>query len=177
MIRSVSLVLAGLCVFAAVPTLGWVPTAAIAVTPKPAKLTEAEIRQILDAIQAAAEKRDTDGVMQYMAPDVKIDLTLETSIAAPEQLTLSASEYRQYLQQGFEIIATYSSQVSNLKIQVDPKGDSATATYRLVEETTLKDQPISLTSAGDTTVRFERVQGQILATQIRSTARIEFKQS
>lgn len=157
--------------------LEWMPDRAIAVTPKPAKLTEPEIRRILDAIQAAAEKRDTDGVMQYMAPNATIDLTLETSIAAPQQLTLSANEYRQYLQQGFEITTSYSSQVSNLKVEIDPKGDSATATYRLVEETKLKDQPITITSSGDATIRFERVQGQILATQIRSTSRIEFKQS
>lgn len=141
-------------------------------TSQPTSITTAQVRTILDAILAAAKKRDPNTVIKHLAPNASVDLTVQ-SPAGTQRLSLNREQYRQYLQQGFEIAQGYNSQLSNLKVQVDSTGKQAIATYTLLETVNLNQPAVIITSSTDATVRFQLVQGQILATQIKSVSTVE----
>lgn len=136
------------------------------------RIRESEIRKILDAMETAASQKDVDGILKYMAPDITIRITVQLGGRA-QQISLSREQYRQYLQQGFETTEKRSGKYTNLKIQIAPNGQTATATYTLVEEATLAGQPGTLKSTSQETVKFARVQGQLLETAATSNSTIE----
>lgn len=137
-------------------------------------ISERQIRDIFDAMATATKQKDVDGIVKYMAPKIAIKMTLQLGTRS-QQLSLTREQYRQYLEQGFAITQHYSSQYKNLKIQIAPNGQIGTTTYTLVEETTLKGQPGTITSTAQETVKFERIQGQLLATAVTSNSTIEVK--
>ncbi|XGV95506.1 MAG: nuclear transport factor 2 family protein [Leptolyngbya sp. BL-A-14] len=138
------------------------------------RIRESEIRAILDAMEAAANRKDVNGILKYMAPNITIKITVQLGTGA-QQLSLSREQYRQYLQQGFETTERRSGNYTNLKIQVEPNGQTATAIYTLVEEATLKGQPGTFVSTSQETVKFERIKGQILETAATSNSTIEVR--
>ncbi len=137
-------------------------------------IRESQIRQILHAMEVAVVHKDVDGILKYMASKITIKVTIQLG-AGSQTLNLTRSQYRQYLQQGFEITERYSGKYTNLKIKIAPDGKTATASYTLVEEATLNGQPGTFISTAQETVKFERVQGQLLETSATSNAAIEVK--
>ena len=173
--RWTSAILAGVltgtavCGIAALPTVA--QPAGTIVAQRTTSITESQIRKILADMQTAATKQDVDGIMKYMAPTIAITMTIQTANGS-ETLTLTREQYRQYLQQGFEMIQGSRTKVSNLKVKVASNRKAATATYILTEETTLKDQPITVSAVTNQSVQFELVQGQILETSVKSTSKL-----
>jgi ketosteroid isomerase-like protein len=149
----------------------WRAEPAIAATPKATTINETQIRQIIDAMQAASNSRNLDGIMQHLAPKVVIEMTIESPVA-PQSFRLTKNEYRQYLQQGFGMTQNYSGKYSDLKVQVAPNGKSATATY-LMTETIIVQNQISLNSTSNSAMKFELIQGQILITSFQANTRID----
>lgn len=142
--------------------------------PSVAPINAAQIRKILDAILAAAQKKDVNTVIKYLAPKATIEMTVQ-STAGTNRLQLNRTQYQQYLQQGFEASQAYESKLSNVKVQVMAGGKAATATYTIIETVSMNEPPVTVSSATDAIVRFERVNGQILATQMKSTSKVNVK--
>jgi ketosteroid isomerase-like protein len=142
---------------------------------KDAKITEAEIRNVLDQMLKASRNRDAAGVMKFMADNATIDLTVQTP-AGSNKLRLTRQQYAQYLQQGMAAIEQYQAQYSAIKIRVAANGQSAIATYTLQESSVLKNRPIAITAVSNEVVTFQRVQGQLQATALRAIAQVEIKQ-
>jgi ketosteroid isomerase-like protein len=138
------------------------------------QLNERQIRAIFNAMATATKQKDVEAIVKYMAPEIAIEMTLRVGKGS-QKLNLTREQYRQYLEQGFAITRSYSSQYKNLTIQIAPNGQQGIATYTLIEETTLKEQPVTLTSISQETVTFERIKGQILATAVTSDSTIEVK--
>jgi len=138
-------------------------------------LTEAKIRQLADTMQTAVDQRNASGVMKFIAPKVAIDITLQSAMGT-QQLRPTRAEYERSLREGFALIDRYTGKIANLKIQIAPDRKSAIATYLLTEETTLKQQPLTLTSSSNVMTRLEVMQDQILITAIKSTTKIVVKQ-
>lgn len=136
------------------------------------QIRESQIRSLLDAMETAASQKDVDGIVKYMAPNITIKITVQLGGRA-QKINLSREEYRQYLQQGFQSTQNRSGQYTNLNIQIAPNGQTATATYTLLEEATLAGQPGTLKSTSQETVKFERIKGQLLETAVTSNAAIE----
>lgn len=172
-IRTIGLVVAGAIALSALPTLTTAQPTRPATT-QVTRITADQVRKILDAILLAAKNRDTNTVIKYLAPNAAVNLTVQ-SPAGTRNLTLNREQYRQYLQQGFELAQGYTTQLSNLKVQVDAAGKQAIATYTLLETVAMNEPAVSVTSTTDAAVRFQLVQGQILATQIKSVSRVEVK--
>lgn len=137
-------------------------------------IRESEIRNILDAMEAAASQKDVDGILKYMAPTITIKITVQLGSRA-QSISLTREQYRQYLQQGFQATQTRRGNYTNLKIQIAPNGKTATASYTLVEEATLEGQSGTFKSTAQETVKFERIKGQLLETAVTSKATIEAK--
>ncbi|NJP08677.1 MAG: nuclear transport factor 2 family protein [Leptolyngbyaceae cyanobacterium RU_5_1] len=147
---------------------------ATGINSKATKIDVAQIRKILDEMQVAAKKQDTEALVKYLAPDVEIDMTIQ-SLVGTQTLRLNREQYRQYLEQGFGITQDYSGKYSNLNVQVAANGKTASATYTLVEEVVMKDSAIAITSSTNSLIQFELIQGQILATQLKSTSKVDLK--
>ncbi|MBD2018723.1 nuclear transport factor 2 family protein [Leptolyngbya sp. FACHB-36] len=152
------------------------PTPTIAQRQTVTRISAGQVQQILDAVQQATEKADIKTILSYLAPNATLEIRTQSSLTGPQTLKLSREEYRRYLEEGFQLIKASSSRMSDLKVQVAPNGRTAIATYQITEETTLKDQPITFSSVGTESVTFAIVQGRVLATQVRSNARVEIKQ-
>jgi ketosteroid isomerase-like protein len=138
-------------------------------------INENQIREILEQMKLASSQKDTKAIMQFLAPDAIVQVTVE-AMGKSQTMNLTRAQYYQYLQQGFYITDTYNGKYSNLKIQVTPNRKAAIATYVLDEEVTLKKQPGTLVSSSDASMRFEIVKGQILVTNLKSTSRLGIKQ-
>ena len=138
------------------------------------QISESQIRSILNAMETAANQKNVDGILKYMSPNITITITVQLGTGA-QRLSLTREQYRQYLQQGFETTERRSGKYTNLKVQIAPNGQTATATYTLVEEATLKGQPGTFTSTSQETVKFERIKGQLLETAATSSSTIAVK--
>jgi len=138
------------------------------------RIHESQIRTILNAMETAASHKDVDGIVKYMAPNITIEIMVQLGNGT-QRLNLSREQYRQYLQQGFATAQRRSSQYKNLKIQIAPNAQTATATYTLMEEATLKGQPGTFASTSQETVEFARIQGQVLETAVTSHSSIEVR--
>ncbi|MBW4578482.1 MAG: nuclear transport factor 2 family protein [Tildeniella nuda ZEHNDER 1965/U140] len=143
-------------------------------TASKSQLRESEIRAIFNATKLAAEQKDVEGIMKYMAPNITIKMTLKLDNGS-QSLNLTRAQYQQYLQQGFEATQRYSSKYTNLKVKIAPDGKTGTASYTLLEEATLKGQPVTLVSTSQETIKFERIKGEILATAVTSDSTIVVK--
>lgn len=157
------------------PSLVAVPCT-LAQQPATTRISEQQVRQILDAVQRATERRDANGILSYLAPNATLEITTESALTGSQTLRLSREEYRRYLEEGLSLIETSSSRLSNLKVRIAPNGKAAIATYQITEETTLKDQPYRVSSRTTEATQFEIVQGRVLATRVKSTARLEIRQ-
>lgn len=134
------------------------------------KITETQIRQILEQIRAAAKNRNASAIAKFMSPKVAIELTVQ-SASGSQTIRLSRDEYISYLQQGFAMRESYNTSYSNINIKIAPDGKSAIATFNVTEEVSLGEQTIQSTSSE--TVKFELMQGQILATSLKAVSRLE----
>ena len=151
------------------------PAASPKITAQNDKITEAEIRAILDQMLTASRNRDADGVMKFMADNATIDLTVQTA-AGSNRVRLTRQQYADYLKQGMDAIDQYRAKYSGIKVRVAANGQSAIATYTLEETSVLKNRPIAIAAVSNEVVTFQRVQGQLQATALRAIAQVEIKQ-
>jgi hypothetical protein len=147
-----------------------------AATQKATTISEGQIHTILEQMQAASNKRDTKTIMKFLAPNATVLMTIE-GMGQSQTMSLTRSQYYQYLQQGFYITENYQGTYADLKIQVMPDRKAAIATYVLNEEVTIKSQPGTIVSSSDATMKFEVVKDKILVTQIKSKSRLGFKKA
>lgn len=142
--------------------------------PRATVITEAEVRAVLDQIIAASRRQDSDAMLQFLAPNATIDLTVRT-VAGSRKLTLTRQQYADYLKQGLAAIEQHQSKYSGIKVRIAPDGKTATATYTVQESSRLRNQAVAIASVSNETVTFQRIQGQLQATTLRAIARVEFK--
>jgi hypothetical protein len=160
-----------ICHAAAAGTIGQTQPVAIS---QNTTINNRQVREILDTMQAASNNRNIENITKFLAPNVVIQMAIQFN-ANSQNLRLNREQYRQYLQQGFELTERYSGKYSNLKIQVMPNRKSAIATYRLLEEVTLKGQSTGVTSTSNVSMKFEVIQGQILVTVLKTATKLEVK--
>lgn len=139
-------------------------------TEKAQKITESQIRKILDEMKGATQNRNAAGVTKFMSANIAIELTVKAA-SGSQTIRLNRSEYSSYLQQGFAMRENYTGSYSNIKVKIQPDGKSAIATFNFTEQVGFQGQTIQSTSSE--TVKFELIQGQILATSIKAVTSIE----
>ncbi|MBW4678659.1 MAG: nuclear transport factor 2 family protein [Microcoleus vaginatus WJT46-NPBG5] len=159
-----------LCLVGPVSAKEAIPNFTAQATQQTQKITESQIRNILEQMKVATKNRNADTITKFMSPKIAIEVTLQAATGS-QTLRLSREEYRGYLEQGFQRMQNYNGSYSNLKVQVSPDGKTATATFNANEEITFQGQKIRSNSAE--TIRFELIQGKILATSLKAVSRIQ----
>lgn len=140
------------------------------VAQKVQKITEAQIRQILEQMKAAAKNRNADAIAKFMSPNVAIEITVQ-SASGSQTLCLNRDEYIRYLQPGFALRESYYLNYSNINIKISPDEKSAIATFNIAEGVSLGAQTIHRRASES--IQFELIQGQILATSLKDVSSLE----
>lgn len=158
------------CLVSSVSATAPIPNFVAQTSQQSQKITETQIRTILEQMRVATKNKNAEGITKFMSPNVAIEITVQGG-AGSQTLRLNRQEYAQYLEQGFQMMQNYNGSYSNIKVQVGQNGKTATATFNINEEVLFQGQKISSSSAE--TIRFELIQGKILATSIKAVSRIQ----
>ena len=159
-----------LCLVCPVLAKEGIPNFTAQATQQTQKITEAQIRNILEQMKVATKNKNAEGITKFMSPNVAIEITVQAA-SGSQTLRLTGQEYRQYLEQGFQMMQNYNGSYSNLKVQINPDGKAATAIFDVNEEVSFQGQKIRSSSAE--TIRFELIQGKILATSVKAVSKIK----
>ncbi|MFQ5990295.1 MAG: hypothetical protein ACE5K9_10315 [Candidatus Methylomirabilales bacterium] len=145
-----------LCATASVP-------AAIAATER---ITEAQIHQILEAIDAAAMERNAEGIVQYFARDCIIRLEMPGPHGR-QVLQVNREEYATSLKESFSTLIKYEYLRMETKIHIGPDGKSARVTGKIYETMTVEDRIIKAVTQH--TAIFEHRSGELSITSLDTT--------
>jgi hypothetical protein len=102
-------------------------------------LTQDSITKVLESIQTAALKHDAEGVISHFSPSAEIEVEVMGF-----KTTLSVSEYKGMLVQGWAASANYTIEVRDVIISIDPDGKTAKVTDVVIETLELYGQTISV---------------------------------
>lgn len=138
------------------------------------KITSAQVRQTLESMLAATKRQDVTGIMQFIAPDATISVSMQSSLGA-QQMELNRDEYRDYLDQAFRSMKSYSSKYSNLKINISPNGKTAAARLKLEEVAVLRVYNSTVRSVSDEVLKFAIVDGKLLITSVEAKSTVDVK--
>jgi ketosteroid isomerase-like protein len=136
-------------------------------------LNQEKIQSILDEMDDAIRKRDANGHIQFMAPDVSIQVTLKDENGT-HQMRFTREEYRLHLIEAFGVLENYSFSRSTLNIQIENGGSKATAVTHIVEK--IITQGVRLQSVTREISKFELIKGKIWFTALEAVSQVEKEQ-
>lgn len=163
------------------PSIGWVVilVSVLWVIPFPIgtrageTLNQKKVQSILDEMDDSIRKRDANGHIQFMAPDVSIQVTLKDENGT-HQLRFTREEYRLHLIEAFGVLEDYSFSRSTLHIQIENGGSKATAVTHIVEKIMIRG--IKLQSVTREISKFELIKGKIWVTSLEAVSQVEQEQ-
>ncbi|MBE9169096.1 hypothetical protein IQ238_16755, partial [Pleurocapsales cyanobacterium LEGE 06147] len=117
------------------------------------QLSEENIRQTLEAIQKAQKAKDIEGVLQYVAPFVYSEVTVESNERTLTVNLAGKDEHRELLEKTFAQIQESKALNRQIEISVTPDGQMGTATISTVKEIATQDGRRFFSSSTDT-IRF-----------------------
>ncbi len=145
-----------------------------ATKPQASSITEAQVRQILNEMQTAVNKRSVADLVKFIAPNAVIEVNMQT-MAGSQRVRLNREEYSQYLQQSYDLMENYRYKISNLKIKIAPNKKTATASYVLREEATVQNQAMTVHSTS--LMKLAVMQNRILVTSLSATSTVNLQTS
>ena len=140
------------------------PRANKAQTPAPqTEITKEKIEAIVTAIHKAAKEKDAEGIIQYLAPDMKF-----RSVAAGRPpMHANRAQYVASLRLIFEHTLDYTILLKSMTVTIAPDGQSATAQSELFEMSTYAQGTVAASVIGTTT--FKIYKGKILIASMDGT--------
>ncbi|MFQ5657086.1 MAG: YybH family protein [Candidatus Methylomirabilales bacterium] len=129
------------------------------------RITEAQIQQILESIDAAAMQKNAEGIVRYFARDCIIRLDMPGPHGR-QLLTVNREEYLASLRESFSTVTDYKYHRSETKIDISPDGQSARVTGKIFETMTVEDRIIE--SLSQHTAILEVRSDELLITSLHS---------
>ena len=105
-------------------------------------ISEPEVLDLLNKIEAAAKKKDANGVVGNISEKAQIRATV-TASGQTQTLTLSRGQYRIMVQQSFETGSNYVYNRQNTQVKISPDGKTAIATDEVTESLTVNGRVVS----------------------------------
>jgi hypothetical protein len=125
---------------------------------KSSKISESDIRKIVEDILHLTNKRETDKLLDYLAPTYTATLKTEN-----EEMSLSRKEYQDYLEEGWSGYGFYRARHENETIDISPDEQTATLETDVIEIASLIDG-LTLKLRSHQIMMFEVIDGKILIT-------------
>jgi hypothetical protein len=132
------------------------------------KLTELQVKSVLDDIKTGVEIQNSDYIVNLLAEDVKIDITMSPSLGG-QRMLMNKSEYKIALDIGWEMGTQLSYKIEDTTISMNADLKSANVTAVVMEATKMMEKIIYSKTYEKVTIRL--IDGKPLITHI--TARIE----
>lgn len=132
-------------------------------------LTEQRIKNLLEAVDRAANERDADGIIAHMAEDVVIDVSLQLP-QEQQKFLLTREQYKSNLQQGYAAAEDYGFLRRVTKIEFAQGGQRA-----MVQSQTLESVSRSGSTAqieAEETATWELRGGKPVITKVQAVARM-----
>jgi hypothetical protein len=129
------------------------------------KLSIGQIKAAVQAIQAAANRQDVDAILIHLAPNALVEgSTRLLSHNRIDHFRVNREAYRAKLAQGYRATTGYQGQILNLQVTLPPQGQTAVATFTLLELAELTGANARLSSTSQERISFKRVGARALVT-------------
>lgn len=142
-----------------------VTSAAMSAAGAEERITEAQIKQILKAIDAAVRQKDAEGIIRHFAKDCVIRLDMPGPHGRQHR-RVDREEYKASLKQSFSMLTEYKYHRGKTTIDIAPDGKSATVTGKIFETMTVEDRVMD--SVTQHTAIFAVRSGELLITSLHS---------
>lgn len=133
------------------------------------RITEGAVRGVVEKTMAAANRRDADAIVQWVAPDAVLVLDFKGADGKTQRLKMSRTRYLQHLRDAFTDFPSYAVRLDRLEITVAPDGQSAVARGRVRE--TMHFNGTTRVFSVETTSTYALREGRPLLTDMRSYVR------
>lgn len=125
------------------------PSSLLAAKPTPS-LNEENVRQVLTAIDKAIAQKDLEGVLKFVAPFVRTELTVESSAGTQITALDGKDELRDLLKVIYARIKNTNVVNQQIKIDITAGGELGIATITTVEALTTENGDRYYASSTDT---------------------------
>jgi ketosteroid isomerase-like protein len=159
-IRALALALA--LALAAPPGLALAQAAAV-------RITEAQVRAVVDKVTAAANKRDVPSIMQVLADDVVVIIDFRGPTGKRQRLKMNRAQYEAHTASGMREMDKYSYRREKVEIAVASDGQSATVKSRSREIAEYQGNTVVAAVDEETTLKLR--DGRVLVTEVRGFMR------
>ncbi len=133
-------------------------------------ITEEDIKWMMRDVEDANMKRDVNRVINHMAPDVIINLTMKSAFGM-QNVRLTRDEYKAQLEKGWASATYYEYRVTNKKLTISEDGKSAFTESDVNEVLEVQGKRAETSSHQKTFL--EIVDGKILVTRLDATLDVD----
>ena len=103
------------------------------------KITEPEVLDLMNKIEAAAKNKDVDAVVANISEKAQIKLTM-TASGQTQTFTLNRDQYRDFSKKALAAASNYTYSRQNTQVQISPDGKTAVVTDEVTESATVNGQ-------------------------------------
>ena len=126
-----------------------------------AELTKESVNQLLNTVEQAAKKHNSDAIGEVLADNVMITMNIEIQ-GQTQVAKVNKGQYLSMLEQGWAQVSNYDYSKSDVEIELD--GDKAYITANVNESMTVQGHDVSTSSHEEAVV--ELVNGKVMVTNI-----------
>ncbi len=143
--------------------------AAPAAEPPAARITERQVRELVDRTTRAANARDVPAIMEVLAGDVRIVLDFRGPGGKRQRMRLNREQYEAQARESLAHVGKYSYRREKVEIAIAPDGRTAEVKSRVREVTEHRGNTVVV--ALDETATLGLRDGRLLVTGIHGVTR------
>jgi ketosteroid isomerase-like protein len=158
--------------FLKVTLIGFVVAAAAAVQaadPAGPRITERQVRDLVDKATRAANARDVPAIMHTLADDAKVVLDFRGPGGKRQRLRMNRDQYETHAREGMRQLDKYSYKREKVDIAIAPDGQTATVKSQIREVAEYHGS--SVVAAIDETTTLALREGKLLVTAVHGVMR------
>ena len=158
--------------FLKVTLIGFVVAAAAAVQaadPAGPRITERQVRDLVDKATRAANARDVPAIMHTLADDAKMVLDFRGPGGKRQRLRMNRDQYETHAREGMRQLDKYSYKREKVDIAIAPDGQTATVKSQIREVAEYHGS--SVVAAIDETTTLALREGKLLVTAVHGVMR------
>jgi hypothetical protein len=132
-------------------------------SPQYSSIAENDVVAIMNEVERAITAKDTERVIEHMAPFVVIDVTMN-SADGPQRVQMSRDQYREELNKVFSKLTHYEYRRENDRISISDDNRRALAESDIFESFVMNGKETRMTTHEKTVM--EIIDGKLLVTHV-----------
>jgi ketosteroid isomerase-like protein len=144
-------------------------TAVPAADPPAPRITERQVRDLVDKATRAANARDVPAIMQTLADDAKVVIDFRGSGGKRQRSRMNRDQYETRAREGMRQLDKYAYKREKLDIAIAPDGQTATVKSQIREVAEYRGSTV--VAAIDETATLAFREGKLLITEVHGVMR------